>query len=60
VIFIDVMFNFEFEVICSDVMFQLDGRKYDITTARSVEDETRNAESNGTGIPEWWGDFSQL
>jgi len=29
-------------------------------TARSVEDETRNAESNGNRNPEWWGDFSQL
>ena len=30
------------------------------TTARSVEDETRNAEINGNRNPEWWGDFSQL
>ena len=29
-------------------------------TARSVEDETRNAELNGNRNPEWWGDFSQL
>jgi len=29
-------------------------------TARSMEDETRNAESNGNRNPEWWGDFSQL
>jgi len=29
-------------------------------TARSVEDETRNAELNGSRNPEWWGDFSQL
>jgi len=28
-------------------------------TARSVEDETRNAELNGNRNPEWWGDFSQ-
>jgi len=28
--------------------------------ARSVEDETRNAEFNGNRNPEWWGDFSQL
>jgi len=28
-------------------------------TARSVEDETRNAESNGNRNPESWGDFSQ-
>ena len=28
-------------------------------TARSVEDETRNAESNGNRNSEWWGDFSQ-
>jgi len=28
-------------------------------TARSVEDETRNAELNGIRNPEWWGDFSQ-
>jgi len=29
-------------------------------TARSVEDETRNAELYGNRNPEWWGDFSQL
>jgi len=29
-------------------------------TARSVEDETRNAEFNGNRNPEWWGDCSQL
>ena len=29
-------------------------------TARSVEDETRNAELNGNQNPEWWGDLSQL
>jgi len=29
-------------------------------TARSVEDETRNADSNGYRNLEWWGDFSQL
>jgi len=29
-------------------------------TARSVEDETRNAELNGNRNPEWWGDFIQL
>ena len=29
-------------------------------TARSVEDETRNAELNGNHNPECWGDFSQL
>jgi len=29
-------------------------------TARSVEDETRNAELNGNRNPEWWRDFSQL
>jgi len=29
-------------------------------TARSVEDETRNAELNGNRNPEWWGDFNQL
>ena len=29
-------------------------------TARSVQDETRNAELNGNRNPEWWGDFSQL
>ena len=29
-------------------------------TARSVEDETRNAEFNGNRNPEWWWDFSQL
>jgi len=29
-------------------------------TARSVEDETRNAELNGNRNPECWGDFSQL
>jgi len=29
-------------------------------TARSVEDETRNAELNGNRNPEWGGDFSQL
>jgi len=28
-------------------------------TARSVEDETRNAELNGNRNPELWGDFSQ-
>ena len=28
-------------------------------TARSVEDETRNAELNGNRNPECWGDFSQ-
>ena len=30
------------------------------STARSVEDETRNAGLNGIQNPEWWGDFSQL
>jgi len=29
-------------------------------TARSLEDETRNAELNGNRNPEWWRDFSQL
>jgi len=29
-------------------------------TARSVEDETRNAEINGNQNPKCWGDFSQL
>jgi len=29
-------------------------------TARSVEDETRNAELNGNRNPEWWWHFSQL
>jgi len=29
-------------------------------TARSVEDETRNAELNGNQNLEWWRDFSQL
>jgi len=29
-------------------------------TARSVEDETRNARRNPNRNPEWWGDFSQL
>jgi len=29
-------------------------------TARSVENETRNAELNGNRNPELWGDFSQL
>ena len=29
-------------------------------TAPSVEDETRNAESNDNRNPECWGDFSQL
>jgi len=29
-------------------------------TARSVEDEPRNAELNGNRNPEWWGDSSQL
>jgi len=29
-------------------------------TARSVEDETRNAEFNGNRNPECWGNFSQL
>ena len=29
-------------------------------TARSVEDETRNAELNGTRNSEWWWDFSQI
>jgi len=29
-------------------------------TARSVEDETRNAELNGNRNPEWCGDFSRL
>jgi len=31
-----------------------------VCTARSVEDETQNAELNGNRNPEWWGDFSQL
>jgi len=31
-----------------------------VYTARSVEDETRNAELNGNRNPEWWGDFGQL
>ena len=30
-----------------------------VGTARSVEDETRNAELNGNRNPEWWGYFSQ-
>jgi len=29
-----------------------------VGTARSVEEETRNAELNGNRYPEWWGDFS--
>jgi len=29
-------------------------------TARSMEDETRNARRNANRNPEWWGDFSQL
>ena len=40
---------------------QDDSHQYEYThTARSVEDETRNAELNGNRNPEWWGDFSQL
>ena len=31
-----------------------------MSTARSVEDETRNSELNRNRNPEWWGDFSQL
>jgi len=31
-----------------------------LCTARSVEDETRNAELHGNRNCEWWGDFSQL
>ena len=31
-----------------------------VGTARSVEDETRNAELNGNRNPEWWGDISQF
>jgi len=31
-----------------------------IITARSVEDETRNAELHGNPNPEWWGHFSQV
>ena len=31
-----------------------------LATARSVQDETRNAEFNGNQNPECWGDFSQL
>jgi len=30
-----------------------------LSTARCVEDETRNAELNGNRNPECWGDFSQ-
>ena len=30
------------------------------STARSLEDETRNGERNANRIPEWWGDFGQL
>jgi len=30
------------------------------STARSLEDETRNGERNTNRNPEWWGDFSQL
>ena len=33
---------------------------HQIDTARSVEDETRNAELNGNRNPEMWGDISQL
>jgi len=29
-------------------------------TARSREDETRNARRNENRNPKWWGDFSQL
>jgi len=29
-------------------------------TARSLEDETRNAKLSDNWNPEWWGDFSQL
>ena len=29
-------------------------------TARSREDETRNAERSAYRNPEWWGDFSQV
>ena len=35
-------------------------RNRHICTARSVEDETRNAELNGNRNPECWGNFSQL
>jgi len=30
------------------------------TTARFVEDETRNDRRNANRNPEWWGDFLQL
>jgi len=30
------------------------------STARSLEDETRNARRNANRNPEWWEDFSQL
>jgi len=40
---------------------QDDSHQYEYThTARSVEDETRNAELNDNRNPEWWGNFSRL
>ena len=35
-------------------------QSYQESTARSVEDETRNDRRNANRNPEWCGDFSQL
>jgi len=34
--------------------------KHDISTAQSVENETRNDHRNAHRNPEWWGEFVQL
>jgi len=48
------------QVLCSIYCAQVGAHLDTIVTARSVEDETRNAELNGKRNPEWSGDFSQL
>ena len=48
-------------VIKAPLISLLDAACFTTTcTARSVEDEIRNAKLNGNRNPEWWGDFGHL
>jgi len=42
------------------VEHEKDPAKVPADTARSREDDTRNARRNANRNPEWWGDFSHL
>jgi len=51
--------HFRLTDVCQSEMKNPTGLSNKTSTARSVEDETRNHRRNANQNPEWWGDFSQ-